>query len=79
MQLLAGALRKPIYQVAEDQHLPLYNMPLFPCVCEEDLTRDLLFIMWVRDQEPVQGHSMPINHIVPLVPGSGQYTHMPHV
>lgn len=72
VQFLAGSLKKTIHQVAEDEHLDLYNVPLFPCSCEENMTDQSLTIMWVRGQEPIQGETLPINHIVPLVPGSGQ-------
>ena len=59
--------------MAEDNHLTLFNMPLHPCACacEDGLTNDPLCIMWVRSQVSTDGEPASINHIVPLVPGSG--------
>lgn len=72
VQFLAGSLQRPIYQISEEQHLPLYNMPLFPCSCCKDITRDPIMIMWLRMKEPDADNPNPaINHIAPLVPLSG--------
>ena len=72
VQFLAGSLQRPIYQISEEQHLPLYNMPLFPCSCCKDITRDPIMIMWLRMKEPDTDNPNPaINHIAPLVPLSG--------
>ena len=72
VQFLAGSLQRPIYQLSEEQHLPLYNMPVFPCSCCADLTRDPISIMWLRMTDPDADNPMPaINHIEPLIPLSG--------
>ena len=92
VQLLAGALQRPIYQVMEDDHHSLYNLPVYPCACCEDPPMDPVWIMWVRCQVPTEesrqvlpisrimwvhfqvsteGQLSPINHIIPLIPGSG--------